>query len=220
MLWEGRPQLKDVVGWFLDNSSFSKMQNRRLGRVGAVASDGHEHPSLALPLGSFSPKTHEKMAFTVTSSFSRRPIAIASTGGPLALLYLLRDGKICLEISTCRLAPFTRDSLCTCLQLEDREPYAGLGHADYAMAWDRSMPVCHCSVTNSNDTWPTYVCSRSFEMGIAKSSVSFSQPQLSYCLKGMTNHQSAHQEYVQLILCSNLLILSRYWWRIVLEHQD
>lgn len=158
MLWEGRPQPKDVVGWFLENSSFSKMQHRRFGRVGAVASDGHEHPSLALPLGSFSPKTHEKMAFTVTSSFSRRPIA--STGGPLALLYLLRDGKICLEISTCRLAPFTRDSLCTCLQLEDREPYAGLGHADYAMAWDRSMPVYHCSVTNSNDTCafnlPTY----------------------------------------------------------------
>lgn len=49
------------------------------------------------------PKTHEKMAFTVAPSISRRPIA--SAGGPLALLNLLRDGKICLETSTCRLTP-------------------------------------------------------------------------------------------------------------------
>lgn len=59
------------------------------------------------PLGSFSPKTHEKMAFTEAPSISRRPIA--SAGAPLALLYILRDGKISLETSTCRLTPFTHD---------------------------------------------------------------------------------------------------------------
>lgn len=40
----------------------------------------------------------------------------------------------------------------------------------------------------------TYVCSRSFEMGSAESSVSFSPPQLSYCLEGMTKRQCAQQD--------------------------
>lgn len=35
---------------------FSNMQHRRFGRVGAVASDGHEHPSLTLSSRILQPK--------------------------------------------------------------------------------------------------------------------------------------------------------------------
>lgn len=128
------------------------------------------------------PKTHEKMAFTVAPSISRRPIA--SAGGPLALLNLLRDGKVCLETSTCRLTP-----LHPWLTIIYVSPDWGQGaicrSRSYQIVflprigWKSRSVTAPQSPIQTISVPSTYVFSPSFEMrGGAKSSVLFSPLQI------------------------------------------